>query len=612
MAEHQQQDLTLNQLQSRAQVELLDAIDKLRADQDGLQMDLRLPKLVVCGDTSSGKSSVLEAISGVRFPAADLLCTRFASELVLRRADTFKFAVSIRPAGHRNADEKKYLSEFRPGEDFTDVQDFPRLVNAATAHMRELDNDCNFFEDTLVARVSGPNIPPLTLVDLPGLIHASPGHKQGDEDIRTVKKVVESYMAQESSIILAVVAADNNSANQIVLQLLQNVTQGRSRTLGIITKPDRLYTSSPSEQLWIRYAQNREFPLDLGWHVLRNRDPDCSEFSAEDRDTVEAQFFRSTSWNVLPENNRGAATLRTKLSGTLLRSIQKSLPQLVNDIKSRITACEHLALKLGEPKLNESEQRKQLTSISQRLCGLIEAAIRGDYMHSKPFFYESSEYNGSVRRMRARLRAHLNTFAEHMRNKGQRFSLVSDESPNLATVQTLDFLSSSAAFDFSHGTELITFQNLKRSVVDLIKESRGTEPERMFSPIVVGSMFSYQSSQWESIAGESAQACWKIAEEFFHQALYYVAPPHIAETVLQSIGEPYLDRIQEDLMKKLRELLKPYKSRHFSTLTTDNMAAKKEDEMRSLLESGLVVTKDAQALQALDIVDMQYGVSKPL
>lgn len=38
-----------------------------------------------CGDQSSGKSSCLEAISGVPFPRKDTLCTRFATEVVLRK-----------------------------------------------------------------------------------------------------------------------------------------------------------------------------------------------------------------------------------------------------------------------------------------------------------------------------------------------------------------------------------------------------------------------------------------------------------------------------------------------------------------------------------------------
>ena len=45
---------------------VIDLIDTLR--QLGLEKDVSLPTIVVVGDQSSGKSSVLEALSGVQLP----------------------------------------------------------------------------------------------------------------------------------------------------------------------------------------------------------------------------------------------------------------------------------------------------------------------------------------------------------------------------------------------------------------------------------------------------------------------------------------------------------------------------------------------------------------
>lgn len=53
-------------LQSQDHRDLLDVIDTLRSQ--GLSRFVDLPQIIVCGDQSSGKSSVLEAISGMSFP----------------------------------------------------------------------------------------------------------------------------------------------------------------------------------------------------------------------------------------------------------------------------------------------------------------------------------------------------------------------------------------------------------------------------------------------------------------------------------------------------------------------------------------------------------------
>jgi hypothetical protein len=74
---------------------MLEKIDKLFACGVGELVDL--PQIVVVGDQSSGKSSVLEGLIQKPLPRDSGLCTRFATQIVFRRALQQQILVSIIP-----------------------------------------------------------------------------------------------------------------------------------------------------------------------------------------------------------------------------------------------------------------------------------------------------------------------------------------------------------------------------------------------------------------------------------------------------------------------------------------------------------------------------------
>lgn len=62
---------SLEDLQTDEQRRVLDTVSKVR--KCGLDSVLSLPQIVVCGDQSSGKSSVLEALTEIPFPRLVLI-----------------------------------------------------------------------------------------------------------------------------------------------------------------------------------------------------------------------------------------------------------------------------------------------------------------------------------------------------------------------------------------------------------------------------------------------------------------------------------------------------------------------------------------------------------
>lgn len=384
-----------SQIQFDGQAQLLDLIDELRSN--GVSRHIELPQLVVCGDQSSGKSSVLEAISRVRFPSKENLCTRFATELILRRAPKISFSISIRPGPSRDAKDCERLQKFQPPSALSGIENLAEVIEEAKKCMG-LANDGHFCEDVLTIEIAGPEQPHLTLVDLPGIIHTENKY-QSQSDINLVSTLVEKYMSNPRSIILAVVSAKNDSANQIVLQRARTQDKDGVRTLGIITKPDELRAASGDEKAYLTLARNDNFHLGLGWHVLKNRSFETKHASSDQRDQDEARFFQESVWASFDPSKLGITHLRTRLGKVLMQQIAQELPNLIQDIESNIKECNDTLRRMGDPRDSPGEQRVHLTSIGQKMSLIVNAAVTGTYAHA--FFRSTAPDESNSKNLRA-------------------------------------------------------------------------------------------------------------------------------------------------------------------------------------------------------------------
>ena len=227
------------------------------------------------------------------FPTKDNLCTRFATELVLRRDATPGVKVSINPGPERSAVERERLSCFYLEINIANP-DLGNVVEKAKETMGLSDTKV-FSTDILRVELCGPTQPHLTMVDLPGLFRAG-NRDQSVEDAATVRKMVRCYMKRPRSIILAVVSAKSDFALQEVTELARELDPKGTRTLGLITKPDTRDTGSDSEASYLKLAQNKDVVFRLGWHVLKNRNYEMRDTSSAERDEAEENFFASGIW----------------------------------------------------------------------------------------------------------------------------------------------------------------------------------------------------------------------------------------------------------------------------------------------------------------------------
>lgn len=186
---------------------MLNIVAQLR--KCGLESILSLPQLVICGDQSAGKSSVLEALTEILFPRNDNLCTRFATEIILRRATVDSLTIRVIPDTKRPVYKREAIKAFK--ESITDFDELPRVMEKAMVLMGIDTGSFSiltraFAKDILSVEIEGPSRPQLTLVDLPGLIQTeTKGVTKADIDL--VAEITDHYISQSRTICLAVVSA---------------------------------------------------------------------------------------------------------------------------------------------------------------------------------------------------------------------------------------------------------------------------------------------------------------------------------------------------------------------------------------------------------------------
>ncbi|KAK8053611.1 hypothetical protein PG996_012912 [Apiospora saccharicola] len=626
MADISLDTVALDQLHGE-QKALLDTIDGLRKHGVGRFVDL--PQIIVVGDQSSGKSSVLEAISRVRFPVHDKLCTRFPTELVLRTDDRTRVDVQIQR--HHQDSEGGNAVPF--SDTAFDKAALPEIIKKAKHEM--LPDDVGFSEDVLRVEISGPDVPSLTLVDLPGFYH-SEDDNQSAAGRDVVNRLAERYMKKKNSIILAIISARNQLIMQEVLSKVKLHDKNKERTLGIITKPDLLSPKSNDEETFIRLMKNQDqsHKLSLGWHVLRNRSEFENGDSDDERDRKESEFFQSGPWSTIPPKNRGIDRLRKKLSNILLSHIKKNLPSLIEQIQSELSSRHQAIKRLGEPRSAPRELRSHLDKIASQFHTISLHAVEGNY--NDDFFgglYAASDDTTSettrrTKKLRALVRDMNRVFAHVLTTRGSRRTIlprVNDESYSDSASSDSDpgvpsYLQDLIdKYEFERPLE-VGFDKITKELENLSSANQGNEFPGTSNDRLAVELFREQSQPWEQIAHFHVRFVLDVSRRFVSELMGYIVSPGAGKTfnaILADIVDPFFEKKTQMLEDKVHELLHHYRTGHPQPLDAEFrmlLAARRRKNLEvevinKLLQDQPDIFKD-EALEKLRRVTEDASVSE--
>jgi GTPase SAR1 family protein len=479
---------SLGGLRSAKSTHRLNQIARVKAN--GVGDHVSLPQLVVCGDQSAGKSSVLEGITGIPFPRQDGVCTKFATEIILHHdVERTRITATVIPHRSRNqAQREGFQAYHRVLGDFTDL---PGVIAEAGALMRlrgpGADDGPAFAEDVLRIEVIGNTGLHLTVVDLPGLI-AVANEEQTDEDVQLVARLVDTYLQSPRTIILAVVQANNDIANQGIIQRARKFDRAGQRTVGIITKPDLI--NQGTEGRIALLAKNQDTTkLKLGYFLLKNPSPAQLQqgITLSQRKREELDFFCSPGWKEhrLDPDRLGVNALREFLQDLLDRHVERELPKVRNEIKSLLAETEARLANLGDERPTVAHMRMFLTRRSMEFHCLAQAALDGNYHERDAGFFNDS--GGYSTRLRAEVHRLNGSFAAYMGDNGQKMKLSNRNPSGCDTVTECES-------DSETGQLLVTKQELDSWVKEVLQ---------LFRYIAILTMADICSHTW-------AGAAWQL------------------------------------------------------------------------------------------------------
>ncbi|KAF9362003.1 hypothetical protein BGX34_006783 [Mortierella sp. NVP85] len=367
-------------------------IDKInKVNSHGLMHKLSIPQLAIVGDQSSGKSSVLEALTQLSFPRDKGMCTRFATQVNLRRNPALQEDVLSAKIEGEN--------EFNKRHEAAKPAVFHAVIKEAVAILCQTSD---ISDKVLELTLSGPNQSPLTVIDLPGFINTT---LDGQEKSlpETIRAINRRYIQEPRTIIIAVVQANVDlNTSRALCEAAEHDPEGL-RTIPIVTKPDRIEPGQVQD--WVEVVLNRSKTMKRGYLVMRNAGVGQEGLSWEESRVEEDKFFGSGLWNAVPTDRKGRVAVRKFLGTLLFEHISKELPGLKREIDAALDAYKKDLKGMGTPIATTDEARERLSDaildMQPRVISFLNADYDRDYVPAfknmeipssglDPFFVRSS------------------------------------------------------------------------------------------------------------------------------------------------------------------------------------------------------------------------------
>jgi len=323
--------------------------------------DFSVPGIAVIGGQSSGKSSVLNSLTGLSFPRGDNLCTIVPTIVSLVKGSPTAITLAT------DADFETNVVHHDPA---LPIEEPIRRLTSTLSRQRKI------VDTPIYIRYVRPVGAEMTLIDIPGVTcQAESQHDIEEATIRLTRR----YASKPNMIVLCVLPGGDDFHNSKALQVAMEQEGAMDRLVGVVTKVDCLPKGTD-----ILAKMNAERPSDIslvhGYVAVRNLtlEDERSGVTLEGARSVERELFeRDEVLHQLRPDQRGITALAEKVVRLQSDNIDRFIPAFLKDIDSALrTSRRELALL---PAVLETDEEKRACfdraafDMTQRLRNLVRA-----------------------------------------------------------------------------------------------------------------------------------------------------------------------------------------------------------------------------------------------
>ncbi|CAH3193860.1 unnamed protein product [Porites evermanni] len=332
---------------------VLDFIQSMISNET-LRQAFDIPHLVVVGRQNMAKTTLINRLIGRyllpmrRDETANTLQARTTCPIILNLRNGLETAVEVKCDAYPDIGGRVE----KPTDDV--VEKF--LTDFSTYLLKE--------EGTLISKtpvkvtLQGPDLTTLTLVDLPGVHFANNDPRMN----HATQSLVLDYIEKNTKSIIVIVSevGDLTGDNAINL-VMAKAADFRSRTICVLTKPDRL---RDSDDMGIKVALNQSsFTLEENRFILLRgkdaTDPNEKDWDAKTTRLKEREWFEGHPQYKSILHLCGIDRLMDTMISLLAEKMGSEIPILVNQMEERKKKVDLELQKLSESEVPESSNEKR-------------------------------------------------------------------------------------------------------------------------------------------------------------------------------------------------------------------------------------------------------------